>query len=473
MLLIVILLISCGTTTGPAANKDAPTNLIAFSTVNDQIQLEWEDNSNVEIGFIIERKQADLEFAAIDTTSADAVEFLDTQVELENVYTYRVSALFNNDVSDFSNEVTIELTSISPTNLTAYSTANYEVILDWEDRCSEETGFVIERKTNDLEFVIIDTTSANTIEFPDENVETGNHYSYRVAALIADEISAWSNEVSIELAVWLNGLEFGTEQTLDIVTWNVQNFPKAGQTTVDYLTQAMLVIDAEVYALQEIESASYFNTLLEQLNLLDTENSWAGYRANSAAYDINLAYIYKESSIQMNDVYEIYENDWSAFPRSPLVMELSYLGHDIVIIANHLKAGGTGEDEARRLDACGKLDTYILQNLPDAEVVVLGDLNDSLTDPVSSNVFVDFLDKPDEYVFADMEIAQGPTAYWSYPSWPSHLDHILITNELFEELENANSGCETILVDEYLDGGWYEYDNHISDHRPVGLKLEL
>ena len=32
---------------------------------------------------------------------------------------------------------------------------------------------------------------------------------------------------------------------------------------------------------------------------------------------------------------------------------------------------------------------------------------------------------------------------------------------------------KTIKIDEYLDGGWNEYDQNISDHRPVAIKLEF
>jgi len=70
-----------------------------------------------------------------------------------------------------------------------------------------------------------------------------------------------------------------------------------------------------------------------------------------------------------------------------------------------------------------------------------------------------------------MDIAQGPSTNWSYPGWPSHLDHILITNELFDEFALADSNINTILIDSFMEGLWNEYDNYISDHRPVGLKL--
>ena len=71
----------------------------------------------------------------------------------------------------------------------------------------------------------------------------------------------------------------------------------------------------------------------------------------------------------------------------------------------------------------------------------------------------------------DMNIAAGSVSNWSFPTWPSHLDHILITNELFDEFENFGSSIQTIKIEDYLDGGWNEYETYISDHRPVGLRL--
>ena len=480
-ILLFVFLISCGTSTGPNEIKDAPTNLVAFTTVDDQIQLVWQDNSSAEIGFIIERKIADFEFVVIDTTLSNEIEFLDIVVEVGNNYYYRVSALFSDEISEFSNEISILLTSCSPTDLAAYSTSNYNVLLEWEDRCIEESGFVIERKTNDLEFVIIDTIAADITDFIDEDVEVENSYIYRVAVLLDDTISTWSNEASLYLSIWFEGLEFGTEETFDVVTWNIEQFPKAGQTTVAYITQLMLVIDAEVYALQEIESNASFESLLEQINLLDTEDSWAGYRASTASYEVNLAYIYKSNQIQLLDVYEIYESNYynRPFPRKPLIIQVTFQNEEFWIINNHLKAFGDGaldlsdpwDEETRRYDACNLLDEYIIENLPNENVIVVGDFNDRLDDPQLHNVFWSFINEPSEYVFADMDIAIGSSEFWSYPGRPNHLDHILITNELFDEFELGSSEVTTILVDSYLEGLWNEYDDYISDHRPVGLKL--
>ena len=62
--------------------------------------------------------------------------------------------------------------------------------------------------------------------------------------------------------------------------------------------------------------------------------------------------------------------------------------------------------------------------------------------------------------------------YWSFPSWPSHLDHVVISNELFDEYENINSNCNTLVLDNFFSNGWLDYNNYISDHRPVRLSLD-
>ena len=84
-----------------------------------------------------------------------------------------------------------------------------------------------------------------------------------------------------------------------------------------------------------------------------------------------------------------------------------------------------------------------------------------------------YIDDHTNYLFADMPIAQGDLAAWSFPNWPSHIDHIIISNELFSIFDNEHSFCTTIKIDDYLDGGFFEYDQNISDHRPVAIKLAV
>ncbi|MDP8267213.1 MAG: endonuclease/exonuclease/phosphatase family protein [Candidatus Tenebribacter davisii] len=360
----------------------------------------------------------------------------------------------------------------SPQALSAVCNYLQEVTLSWNYDNGVVEGFLIQRKVEGEAFTTIDSVAAGTYEYLDSDVTVDQTYDYQVASIFAGSQYEWSDDVSVYVREGFQSLTFGTEATIDVVTWNIEHFPKNLDTTVNYVSQIMRGINADIYALQEIESNPYFEELIEKLNNEDPVNTWDGYRANTSGYSIDLAYIYKSDQVQLGNIYEIYQDDWYAFPRNPLILEFTFSGNDLIMINNHLKAGGDSDDEARRLEACNKLDTYISNNFPDDEVIVLGDLNDMLTDS-QNNVFISFLNEEDEYVFTDMAIAEGSQIYWSYPFWPSHLDHILITNELFDEFELDNSDIQTLMIDTILDNGLNEYDDNISDHRPVGLKLEI
>ena len=75
----------------------------------------------------------------------------------------------------------------------------------------------------------------------------------------------------------------------------------------------------------------------------------------------------------------------------------------------------------------------------------------------------------DENQEEDIEIASGSPAYWSFPGWPSHLDHILITDELFQ----SGYDTQTLLIEEtFFPDNPFLYDFYISDHRPVGIRFQ-
>ena len=272
-------------------------------------------------------------------------------------------------------------------------------------------------------------------------------------------------------------LAVGEEQTLEIMTWNIQNFPKS-EFTVDYAAGIILAIDADVIGLQEIESDSAFVVLLENLQTQDPENNWNGFRANTNEWEMNLAYLYKSGMINMDSIYQIYPDDekyHKPFPRKPLILEFSYSNQKIFIINNHLKAMPGKKNIVRRRSACRLLDEYIDEFLQQENVILLGDLNDKLTDPEEENSFIVFLNDKQNYYFADWEIAADSTANWSYPYWKyrGHIDHILISNELFDEFKKSDSFVEVVTIDKNMEGGKDARYKYITDHRPVVIKLQF
>lgn len=273
----------------------------------------------------------------------------------------------------------------------------------------------------------------------------------------------------------LNDLSFGTDSTFEIITWNIEWFPKNGTITIDSVSKIIESLDADLYALQEIGDTTVCRQMIDGLSEygLYVDDGWFG----------GLAYVYKTDNIVDPLFYKIYDTPtfWNALPRSPLVIEFVFMDESYVVINNHFKCCGDGvlnisnssDEETRRYEANDLIKDYIDINFPFSNVIFTGDLNDNLVDDPANNVFQMFLDKPESYVFTDLGIAGGAISNWSYPAWPSHLDHIMVTDELFDELANENSEVRTIRVDDFMSGGFSEYDLNISDHRPVGLKLEM
>ena len=267
-------------------------------------------------------------------------------------------------------------------------------------------------------------------------------------------------------------LLFGTDSTLDIITWNLKTFP-LNANTVNLLSEIIPQIKADVIAFQEIMDYTQFQALAEMLPHYQARvyNATSGWR---------LAYLYDTRTVTVNDVYTIFGGQSNPFPRPPYVLDITFADQNYFIINNHFKALGDNyidtedpwDEEMRRLLASTKLEQYIRENLGEERVIMLGDLNDQIQEPESTNVFMPFLSRPDEYCFTTMPIAMNPTPNTvSYPSYNSILDHFLITNELFEDFSVAGDVCRVIRVENHV-GGLSAYYQLISDHRPVGIRLQ-
>lgn len=55
----------------------------------------------------------------------------------------------------------------------------------------------------------------------------------------------------------------GTDTALEVVTWNIQNFPKAGESTLARLRLIISRLGADLYCIQEIEDTLAFLRLLQ------------------------------------------------------------------------------------------------------------------------------------------------------------------------------------------------------------------
>ena len=98
------------------------------------------------------------------------------------------------------------------------------------------------------------------------------------------------NETNIDL------INFGSNNSLDIITWNIENFPKS-EATVEYVSDLIHAFnDIDIIALQEISDQSAFNSLVNSLG----NNIWIGYRGSNNNYQ-SLSYLINTTNVEIID----------------------------------------------------------------------------------------------------------------------------------------------------------------------------
>ena len=254
----------------------------------------------------------------------------------------------------------------------------------------------------------------------------------------------------------------GTADRMDIMTWNLEWFPAAGDTTIEYVSEVLHDLNLDIVALQEIKNMGWFGKLMEQIPEY-------GYILTKQSSFLNQAIIYRKENLAVLDYYEPFAMDDYFFAgRPPLLVNFAYNdGHTVkvfTVVNLHLKCCGDGL--YRRQRSLEWLHDYLLEYMAVGQdrIVVLGDLNDQLDDEPVFNSFYPFLDDPANFYFVTESI-HDDASQASYPSWPSFLDHIIIGKGFFNDHQQSGS-IQTVQVDDYV-GSWELYESTMSDHLPV------
>lgn len=91
----------------------APSDLKLQNYSANEITLTWNDNSGVEDGYIIERKQSpDTDFSDIDTVDSGIESYSDQSIDQSHNYSYRVRAYKEAGKSDYSNVAALNLVGV-------------------------------------------------------------------------------------------------------------------------------------------------------------------------------------------------------------------------------------------------------------------------------------------------------------------------------------------------------------------------
>ncbi|KAA3597878.1 MAG: hypothetical protein DWQ06_12320 [Calditrichaeota bacterium] len=184
-------------------SPNPPTNLFLLATSTSDIYTFWADQSNDELGFIIERsKNENSGFTVVDSVDANITTFVDTNLEVATKYFYRVTAYNATGNSHYTNTLsatTLDDVPQAPTNLIGDTPNSLQVKLSWTDNSDNETNFVIERKVDNIwsSFTEIGSVEANKLTFSDNNLVEGVSYIYRVKAINSIGSSVYSNQITV------------------------------------------------------------------------------------------------------------------------------------------------------------------------------------------------------------------------------------------------------------------------------------
>ncbi|MFH1230934.1 MAG: fibronectin type III domain-containing protein [Planctomycetota bacterium] len=183
---------------------NAPSILTATAVSSSQINLTWQDNSNVESGFKIERSLDGVTFTQITTVGANNISYPNTGLAENTTYYYRIKSYNGNGDSNYSDVVSALTPLNAPSSLNATVLSATAITLAWTDNSNAETGFKIERKIGigGIYTEITATGIANATSFTDTGLTINTTYYYRIRAYNSAGDSAYSNEVSGNTARW-------------------------------------------------------------------------------------------------------------------------------------------------------------------------------------------------------------------------------------------------------------------------------
>lgn len=173
----------------------APTNLTYEIISKTEIILNWQDTSNVEAGFKVERKIGlSGQWYEIAHLEPGTIKFNDKWLNSTEINCYRIKAFDRSNAVSYSNEILVSTeTPEAPTNLQTNAISSSEVELKWQDNSNNENEFIIESKQF-YSFKEVGRVSADTTSFIQKNINPNKTLTFRVKAVNGSNQSAASNE---------------------------------------------------------------------------------------------------------------------------------------------------------------------------------------------------------------------------------------------------------------------------------------
>ncbi len=201
--------VSCEFTTAASENApNAPSDVVLsdYNAANKTMKMKWTDNASNETGFTVQYTyDGGKTWYISGNYAADTESRTATGLVAGRTYQFRVCAYNADGASDwaYSEEYYVDASDYVPTAPTGL-TATLEgktATLAWADNASNETGYKVEYKIGDGEWMVAGNVAANATSYTAADLNAGATYTFRVSAYNSYGSSALSNEATVAVPV--------------------------------------------------------------------------------------------------------------------------------------------------------------------------------------------------------------------------------------------------------------------------------
>ena len=171
-----------------------PSNFLLTKNNLTTVTLNWQDNTNGEDGFLLERKSGEQNtWEVFYNTPPNVSNIIDTSFTQNEIIHYRISSFYQGFNSNFA-QTSFDSNIPRPYNLEINADSINSVSLTWEYSYSGHNGFLLQRRIDDGNWENIEESLLpNMFTYNDLDVNLQNHdYAYRISAFIHQDYSQWN-----------------------------------------------------------------------------------------------------------------------------------------------------------------------------------------------------------------------------------------------------------------------------------------
>jgi hypothetical protein len=299
-----------------------------------------------------------------------------------------------------------------------------------------------------------------------------------------------------ESKFFIKGNSYSSDQTLNVVNWNIEWFGSGAQDPADdNLAQAnakavMEYLDADVFALAEIVDNTRLSNLVSSLaggySYVLGEFCSSGSTPAACASAQKLALVYKTSVVSNVTARPLFNNgvgsnaytNWSS-GRYPFLVNATVTKNGISKVINfivlHAKALDDVDSYNRRKGGAEELKDTLDTYFSSKNVIILGDYNDDFDSSITAGVSpritpYDALikDSVDADSYRAITLPLSRLSLNSTYENAEMIDHVVVSNELANAYVSTSA---SLYNDIGALAGIANYANTTSDHYPVQTRF--